>query len=254
MSYHNMNNSQQSQQHQSHQGGGGGTIAINIETMRLQLSSYVARWQSRVSVDTLRPLPLFLGLRPESSLCWSGTAFTPPVTRLTKTTWDKVRGRVQLNGAYFLTNYVLLAALVGLVVALMHPGMVCFLILLYGLWSLHAFLIRNKLELFGLQVHAILTIQQRFYGLAVLSTMVVLWKCLAPTLTFLAIAGLLIVSHALLRDPKDVEAASGVLHHENNSDDEDDLEAAAGGVSAGSGSSNDSSEVVLVERPKRREV
>ena len=230
---------QQQQQHAA--------IAINIETMRLQIGSFVARLQSRVSVDTLRPLPLFLGLNPVSGFCLSASAFTPPVTKLTKTTPEKIRSRVKLNFAFFLTNYVLLAGLVGIVVAMMHPGMVFFMGIVYGLWSLHSFLIRNKLELFGIQVHSILTIQQRFYVLAFITAIVVVWKCLAPTLIFLTISGLMILSHAFLRDPKDVEA-SGVLR--GDSDDEgEDLEAA--GVGSGSGSSNDSE--VLVERPKRRD-
>ena len=237
MSQHNQQHQPQQQQHAA--------IAINIESMRLQIGSWVARLQSRVSVDTLRPLPLFLGLNPVSGFCLSAAAFTPPVTKLTKTTPEKIRSRVRLNFAFFLTNYVLLAGLVGIVVAMMHPGMVFFLVLVYGLWSLHSFLIRNQLDIFGIQVHALLTIQQRFYVLAVITTIVVVWKCLAPTLIFVTIAGLLILSHAFLRDPKDVEA-SGVLR--GDSDDEEDLEAAG----VGSGSSNESE--VLVERPKRRDV
>jgi len=220
-------------------------IAINIETMRLQLSSFAARVQSRVSVDTLRPLAMFLGLNPVAGFCLSATAFTPPVTKLTKTTPEKIRSRVKLNFAFFLSNYVLLAAMVALVVSLMHPGMVFFLAIVYGLWSLHSFLIRNKLELFGIQVHALLTIQQRFYLLATVTSVVVVWKCLAPTLTFLTISGLLILSHAFLRDPKDVEAVSNGMHE---SDEEDDVEAGVG--SGGSGSSESE---VLVERPKRRD-
>ena len=222
-------------------------IAINIETLRLQISSWVARVRSRVSVDTLRPLPVFLGLNPVAGFCLRGAAFTPPVTKLTKTTHEKIRSRVSLNFAYFLTNYVLLASMVALVVSLMHPGMVFFLAIVYGLWSLHSFLIRNKLELFGVPVHALLTIQQRFYLLLTITSVVVVWKCLAPTLIFLAISGILILSHAFLRDPKDVEAASSGSNHGDNSDDDEDIEAGAGG----SGSSNESE--VLVERPRRRE-
>jgi len=227
-------------------------VAINIETVRLQLSSWAARVQSRVSVETLRPLPVFLGLSA-TGLCLSATAFTPPVTRVSKVSHQKIKSRVQLNFAYFLTNYVLLAAMTGLVVALMHPGMVFFLVLVYGLWSLHSFLIRNKLELFGVPVHALLTIQQRFYVLLTITSIVVVWKCLAPTLMFLAISGVLILSHAFLRDPKDVEAAtssgrSGSLHGDES--DEEDVEAGGGGAGDSKGSSSESE--VLVERPTRR--
>jgi len=241
-----------SSNHQSSSGGNSSSsqqpIAINIETMRLQLSSFAARVQSRVSVDTLRPLPMFLGLNPVAGFCLSATAFTPPVTKLTKSTPGKIRSRVQLNFAFFLSNYVLLAAMTGLVVALMHPGMVFFLGIVYGLWSLHSFLIRNKLEVFGVPVHSLLTIQQRFYVLAVITAIVVIMKCLAPTLIFLAISLVLILSHAVLRDPKDVEAvSSGTSMHDS---DDEDLEAGGPG---GNGSGGSSESEVLVERPRRRD-
>lgn len=37
-------------------------LPISIESVRLHLASFVARYQGRVSFDTLRPLPVFLGL------------------------------------------------------------------------------------------------------------------------------------------------------------------------------------------------
>lgn len=215
------------------------TIAVNIETLRLQLSSFAARIQSRVSVDTLRSLPLFLGLGTGG--CLSAQAFTPPVRKMDKGTPEKIRSRVKLNFAFFLSNYVLLAAMTAIVVALMHPGMVFFLALVYGLWKLHAFLIRNQLIVFGIQVHALLTVQQRFYMLFTITTLVVFWKCLAPTVIFMAISSLMIISHALLRDPKDVES----FGNEHLDSDDDDIEG---------GGDNSSGSEVFVERPggKRR--
>jgi PRA1 family protein len=217
-------------------------IAVNIETMRLQLSSFAARIQSRVSVDTLRPLPMFLGLNSGAGFCLSSQAFTPPVRKMDKATPEKIRSRVKLNFAFFLSNYVLLAAMTAIVVALMHPGMVLFLAIVYGLWKLHAFLIRNQLVVFGIQVHALLTVQQRFYLLFAITTLVVVWKCLTPTLIFISISGLMVLSHALLRDPKDVDSFGSEKH---DSDEED--------VEGGGDNSSGSSEV-LVERPggKRR--
>jgi len=44
-------------------------MRIDIETIRLHTSSLVARLYSRVSLDTLRPLPMFLGVNPTGSLC-----------------------------------------------------------------------------------------------------------------------------------------------------------------------------------------
>lgn len=219
-------------------------IAVNIESMRLQLSSLAARIQSRISVDTLRPLPMFLGLNPGAGFCLSTSAFTPPVRKMDKGTPEKIRSRVKLNFAYFASNYALLVAMTAVVVALMHPGMVFFVAIVYSLWKGHEFLIRNPVNLFGIEVHALLTIKQRFYFLFTITTLVVVWKCLAPTMIFLAISSLMILLHALMRDPKDVESFGGAEPHDS---DDDDLE---GGGENSSGSSE-----VLVERPgagKRR--
>lgn len=97
---------------------------VDLETIRLHFSSFFARLQSRVSLDTLRPLPMFLGVNPTNGLCFSSAAFTTPVRKIDKSTPEKIKSRVQLNLHFFLTNYVLVASMVGIVVALMHPGMV----------------------------------------------------------------------------------------------------------------------------------
>jgi hypothetical protein len=214
------------------------TIAVNIETMRLQLSSFFARLQSRISTDTLRPLPMFLGLNAGAGFCFSSAAFTPPVRKVDKTTLEKIKSRVKLNFAFFISNYALLAAMIALVVSLMHLGMVFFLAIVYSLWQAHSFLIRNQFILFGIEVHSLLTIKQRFYFLFTITTLVVLWKCLTPTLMFSMISFLLIMSHALMRDPKDVEAFGNEAH---DSDDDD--------IEGGGENSSGSSSAVLVERP-----
>jgi hypothetical protein len=225
------------------------TIAINLETMRFHLSSLYAKIVSRVSVDTLRPLPMFLGLNPGAGFCLSPLAFTPPVKKMDKGTPEKIKSRVRLNFAFFLTNYVLVAAMTGLVVALMHPGMVFFLALVYGLWTLHAFLIRNQVDVFGINVSSLLTVQQRFYVLFTITTIVILWKALVPTIMFAAISGLIILSHAFLRDPKHIEMSGNLVddeddHHHHH--EADDLE--GGGADSGESSSSE----VLVERPSQR--
>ena len=83
-----------------------------------------------------------------------------------KGTPEKIRSRVKLNVAYFMSNYALLAAMTAIVVAMMHPGMVFFVAVVYFMWKAHEFLIRNSLNLFGIEVHALLTIKQRFYVLS----------------------------------------------------------------------------------------
>lgn len=149
----------------------------------------------------------------------SAGAFTPPTYKvLDKSSPEKVKSRVQLNFAFFLTNYVLVAATVAIVIALMHPGMLFFVALVYALWSLHSYLIRNELDLFGVHVHSLLTIQQRFYFLFTITTIVVVWKCLIPTIFFTIITTILILLHALLRDPKHIEKMNLL---EDASDDEE---------------------------------
>jgi PRA1 family protein len=223
------------------------TIAISIESMRLALSSFAARVSSRVSVDTLRSLPMFLGLNPGAGFCLSPLAFTPPVKKMDKGTPEKIRSRVKMNFAYFLSNYVLIASMTAIVIALMHPGMVFFLILLYLLWTLHAFLIRNQLVIFNIGIHSLLSVQQRFYGLFVMTTIVIIWKCLRPTLLFFTITSLLIMTHALLRDPKHIESSHSEKYGSGGGGDSDDEE--GGGANSGdSGGSNDSE--VFVERPR----
>jgi hypothetical protein len=113
------------------------SVVLNVETIRLHASSMVARMMSRVSVDTLRPLPMFVGVVTTAQqqqqhnnspnhkqLCFAGGAYTPPIRKFDKASLEKVKSRVSLNFAFFLSNYVLVASMVGLVVALMHPGMV----------------------------------------------------------------------------------------------------------------------------------
>lgn len=221
------------------------SVSIDIETMRMQLSAFAARLQSRVSVETLRPLPMFLGVNPVG-FCLSVGAFTPPVKKLDKTTPEKISSRIKLNFAFFLSNYALVAAMVGIVVALMHPGMLFFVGIVMGLWSLHSFMIRHELVVFGFNLGMLLTIQQRFYVLFGITTIVVVWKCLLPTVYFCAISGLIIVSHAFLRDPKHIESSASNLFGGQDSDDEEDGEAGEGTGSGGS----DGSEV-LVDSPQR---
>jgi hypothetical protein len=131
-------------------------------------------------------------------------------------------------------------------------------------------LIRHELDLFGIRVHSVLSIQQRFYLNLALTTVVVVWKCLKPALLFAVLSVLLISSHAFLRDPKHIEAMDSALsnegvlspsgstvmllrgdHNEHSSDD-DEEEANAGSSGGSSGSEKGA---VLVERPnvtKRR--
>lgn len=211
-------------------------IYVDIETMRMQLSSVFMKFQSRISIDTIRPLHVFLGLNHNAGYCLSPTAFTPPVKLSTnklvdKSAPEKIKSRVQLNFAYFISNYALLAIMTAVVIALMHPGMVLFVGIVYLLWKGHQFLINHPLIVFGVEVHALLSIKQRFYFLFIMTSVVVVWKCLAPTIFFLSISSFLIITHSLLRDPKDVEASgssNGLDRYNSKRNDDDDVDIEGG--------------------------
>jgi hypothetical protein len=107
----------------------------------------------------------------------------------------------------------------------------------------HEFLIRHPLIVFGVEVHTLLSIKQRFYFLFTLTTCVVIWKCLVPTIFFLSISSFLIITHSLLRDPKDVEASgsssgSGTDRYNSNDGDDDDDDVEGGGVGGDEDHSN----------------
>lgn len=216
-----------------------GKVSIDFESIRLHVSSWVARVQSRISLDTLRPLPVFLGVNPTNS-CFSAEAFTPPVKKIDKSSFEKIKSRMKLNFAFFVSNYALVAAMVAVVVALLHPGMILAVGLIWGLWTFHHFLIRHEFIVFGFPVHSLLTIQQRFYALFVLTTIVVIVKCLRPTILFLTVSGLIIITHSFLRDPKHIESSADWL--EGGGGGTHDSEDEEGGSSTES--------EVLVERPK----
>lgn len=143
---------------------------------------------------------------------------------------EKIKSRMQLNLAFFLTNYVLVAAMVALVVTMMYPSSIIVIGIVYAIWNVHAYLIRNEVDLFGVQVHSLLTIQQRFYINFVITFILVVWKCLVPCLVILTISWLLIGFHAVLRDPKHIESTSSQILDDY---DEEDME---GGRSVENGS------------------
>ena len=188
---------------------------------------------SRVTVDTIRPLHMFLGIAGHN-FCFSPEAFAPPVRKLDKSTPEKFRSRLRLNFSFFLSNYAVVAAGVALVIALMHPGMLVSLGFLWGLWTFHTFLISNEVIVFGRNIGTILSLNHRSALLSAITILVVVWKCLVPTITAIAISGLLILSHAIMRDPKHMDTS--VSTSRKDSDDE--------------GGSSDSE--VIVERPQVR--
>jgi hypothetical protein len=175
-----------------------------------------SRVTSRVSLDTVRPLPMFMGVT--QGLCFAPDAFTPPTKKLDKSTHEKVKSRLKMNFAFFLSNYAVVAALVALVVALMHPRMLFSLGIVWALWSAHTYLISNELVLFGLNIGGLVSINRRSNALMVLTAIVTVWKCLSPAIIFVAISGLIILSHAIMRDPSKVIATDNAFKHDDSDD------------------------------------
>ena len=196
---------------------------------------------SRVTMDTVRPLNMFLGITGPS-FCLSPEAFNPPVKKMDKSTYEKFKSRLKLNFAFFLSNYAIVVAGVTAVVALMHPGMLLSVGFVWGLWSLHSYLISNEVIMFGRNIGTLISISHRSTALVVITGLVIVWKCLVPAITVVAISGLSIFLHAIFRDPKHIDTTGSTTTTTSltavNSDDD----------SSGGEGSHDSSQV-LVEKP-----
>lgn len=171
-----------------------------------------------MSLDTVRPLPMFMGVTGHA-FCFAPDAFTPPTKKLDKSTPEKIKSRMKMNFAFFLSNYAVVAALVALVVALMHPGMLFSLGIVWALWSAHTYLISNELVIFNLNIGGLVSINRRSNALMVLTTIVTVWKCLPPAILFVAISGLIILSHAIMRDPSKVMETDNAFKQHDDSDD-----------------------------------
>ena len=162
-------------------------------------------------MDTLRPLPLFLGLAG-SSLCIAPGAFSSPIAgQGGGSPAEKIRSRMSRNLAFFSTNYVFLALGTVLVVALMHPIMLVYVGATWAMWYLHITVIREDIRLVIMEkdLNDILNPKRRSYILAVLTLWVAIWKCLRPCLMGTAISAVLTVFHALMRDPKKLVLNTG---------------------------------------------
>jgi PRA1 family protein len=194
----------------------------------------VSQIQSRVTLDTIRPLPMFLGISGQN-FCFSPEAFGPPMKKLDKSSPEKFKSRLRLNFSFFLSNYALVTAGVSLVIALMHPGMLLSLGFLWASWTFHHFLISNEVLIMGKNIGTLLSLNQRSVLLSFVTVVVVVWKCLKPTITAVAISGVLVLVHAILRDPKHLDTSSTSSHALGRRDSDDE------------GQSSDSE--VMVERP-----
>jgi hypothetical protein len=186
---------------------------------------------------------MFMGVSGQN-FCFSPEAFTPPVKKMDKSTLEKFRSRLRLNFAFFLSNYALVAAGVALVIALMHPYMLISVAILWVLWAFHNFLISNEFIVFGHNIGTLVSITHRSAALTAITILAVVWMCLVPTIIAAAVSGLLILSHAIMRDPKHIDATKNFgndtpKNFSNNSGKDSDDEGA-------------SDSEVLVDRPAVR--
>lgn len=191
---------------------------------------------SKLSMDTLRPLPLFLGVTGPS-FCIAADAFSPPIslTRQTdKSSLEKLISRLSRNLNFFATNYAFMAMCTILVVALMHPGMLLYVGTTWALWWLHVVVIREdvRLVVMNRDLNDAFTPKRRSWMLTAWTVWVAIAKCLRPSLKGLAISGALVLFHAVMRDPSRV--AGDIVMLRSN-------------ISRGSSDSDDGSEV-MVER------
>jgi len=196
-----------------------------IDRLRARIISFT----SKLTMDTLRPLPLFLGLSGPS-LCIAADAFSSPIAfhkESNKSSSEKIRSRVSRNLAFFATNYAFLAVGTVLVVALMHPVMLLYVGVTWGLWWLHIIVIREDVRLVFLEkdLNDIFTPKRRSWILAVLTVWVAIWKCLRPLLIGTMISAVLTIVHAMMRDPKRLVSsgsASSASAARGSADSDDD--------------------------------
>lgn len=203
-----------------------------VESGRIWVSSLASRMWGSVSVETLRPLPMFLGISG-NNFCMSAEAFTPPIKKIELREAEKLRSRIKLNLSFFLTNYALVAFGVALVVALMHPSMIFSLGCVWGFWWFHNYLISNEVMVPGVNKNlgSLVSIAHRFYALFVMTVLVVFWKCFRPFLIFSGITGVIVIAHSVMRNPKDIDKYQSAQIKRGSSDSDDEEE-------------------VLVDRPK----
>ena len=184
-------------------------------------------------MDTLRPLPLFLGVTGPT-FCFAADAFSPPVSltrKVDKSSLEKVVSRLSRNLNFFATNYALLAMCTLLVVALMHPGMLAYVGVTWLSWWGHAVMIKEDVQLvvLGKDLNGVFAPRRREWVLMTWTVWVAVAKCLRPSLKGMAVSGTLILLHAMMRDPAKlagdiVASRSGVLSGGGSSDSDDGSE------------------------------
>ncbi len=140
-----------------------------------------------------------------------------------KYTAEKVQNRVDLNLAYFISNYALIAAGTYCVVILLHPKMIIYSAAVYFLWKVHKVAAETStpLVVMGKDIGSYISVDVRTKILYALTTWVVTFYCLKPFLLASGLALLMIAAHAIMRDPKQIEGTR-LISFSGESDDEND--------------------------------
>lgn len=192
------------------------TTEMTVESLRLQFSAAIVRIHHHVSIETIRPLTVFLGLQnanhndADASTVAFGTekmptiapnAYSTPNGSTYRRTYEMIQLRVQDNLSYYLSNYAFIVVMTSIVVVLMHPSMLVTGLLVYGLFLGHTYLIRREVILWdNVSIQTILTLQQRFYLFGGFGLLLILVTCVVPTLIIMTISSMIILTHAILRN------------------------------------------------------
>lgn len=157
-------------------------------------------------------------------MCLAADAFTPPSTKFDKGTSEKISQRIQLNTAYFLSNYALIVVGTCVIVTLLHPIMIMFITTMYILWKTHAIMVESNIPIviMGKDLTHVITNEFRTHVMNILTLVVVIVYCLKPFLTAVGLSGLIILSHAVMRDPKQIESVGMIKKY--GADDSDESE------------------------------
>lgn len=182
--------------------GGFDEIYSQLQSLRTVLTSQVKGWK-----DHIRPLSTFLGLTSGSTFSFSPNAYTPPTTHFDKNFKEKVRLRIRLNFAFFLSNYALILCVVGVVVSLMHPIMIAWVCTIYLLWKIHLVLVESRLPLtvMGYDLGLLITSEIRSFILYAMTLVVIIIYCFVPLLCCVGISASIILSHSIMRDIHHIE-------------------------------------------------
>ena len=155
-----------------------------------------------------------------------------------KSSIAKFKSRVSRNLSFFATNYAFLSLATFLVVALMHVRMLVFVAVTYAMWWLHFTIIKQdvKLAVMGRDLNDVLTPRGRANLLTLWTLWVAIARCLKPSMKGMAIAGFLILIHALMRDPSKLAADLASKHSRTT-------------LRSGGSDSEDDGSAVVVDRP-----